>query len=139
MSKISGEFLKFFGEAPVSKRPLHEKDISFKPDWPTPRIARQIQEYFKKQPPPNPPGEWVNEPAPAWDALTPEEIDAIIEQYYMWMFELAILWYDRMAANNITIREMMTLFWHNHFAVEVDKVFSLRPCFVRSSPPLSSF
>ena len=84
---------------------------------------------------PNPPGEWVNEPAPAWDALTPEEIDAIIEQYYMWMFELAILWYDRMAANNITIREMMTLFWHNHFAVEVDKVFSLTPCFIRSSPP----
>lgn len=77
----------------------------------------------------------MNEPAPAWDALTPEEIDAIIEQYYMWMFELAILWYDRMTANNITIREMMTLFWHNHFAVEVDKVFSLRPCFVRSSPP----
>ena len=65
----------------------------------------------------------MNEPAPAWDALTPEEIDAIIEQYYMWVVELAIWWYDRMAANNITIREMMTLFWHNHFAVEADKVF----------------
>ena len=30
--------------------------------------------------PPDPPGEWVNEPAPQWPALTTEEIQELIDQ-----------------------------------------------------------
>lgn len=72
---------------------------------------------------PEPPGEWVNEPAPQWDALTEEEIDALIEQYNEWMWDLGYWWMKNMMRNSVNIWEMITLFWHNFFATAQSKVF----------------
>jgi len=73
--------------------------------------------------PPDPPGEWVNEPAPQWDALTTEEIQELIDQYREWMWDLRYWWMKGMMRNPINIQEMITLFWHNYFATAQSKVF----------------
>ena len=72
---------------------------------------------------PDPPGEWVNEPAPQWDALTGEEIQELIDQYREWMWDLRYWWMKGMMQNPINIQEMITLFWHNYFATAQSKVF----------------
>jgi hypothetical protein len=72
---------------------------------------------------PDPPGEWVNEPAPQWDALTMEEIQELIDQYREWMWDLRYWWMKGMMRNPINIQEMITLFWHNYFATAQSKVF----------------
>ena len=72
---------------------------------------------------PDPPGEWVNEPAPQWDALTGEEIQELIGQYREWMWDLRYWWMKGMMQNPINIQEMITLFWHNYFATAQSKVF----------------
>ena len=72
---------------------------------------------------PDPPGEWVNEPAPQWDALTGEEIQELMDQYREWMWDLRYWWMKGMMRNPINIQEMITLFWHNYFATAQSKVF----------------
>ena len=72
---------------------------------------------------PDPPGEWVSEPAPQWDALTGEEIQELIDQYREWMWDLRYWWMKGMMQNPINIQEMITLFWHNYFATAQSKVF----------------
>ena len=72
---------------------------------------------------PDPPGEWVNEPAPQWDTLTMEEIQELIDQYREWMWDLRYWWMKGMMRNPINIQEMITLFWHNYFATAQSKVF----------------
>lgn len=73
--------------------------------------------------PPEPPGEWVNEPSPQWDALTEEDIQELIDQYREWMWDLGYWWMKGMMRNPINIQEMITLFWHNYFATAQSKVF----------------
>jgi hypothetical protein len=73
--------------------------------------------------PPEPPGEWVNEPSPQWDAMTMAEIQELIDQYREWMWDLRYWWMKGMMRNPINIQEMITLFWHNYFATAQSKVF----------------
>ena len=70
-----------------------------------------------------PPGDWVNEPPPAWDQLTYDEVQAVMEQYREWMWQIANWWIVRMKQNPMNITEQMTLFWHNFFATAQSKVF----------------
>ncbi len=86
-------------------------------------IQLMVSSLISTQSQPEPPGEWVNEPAPQWDALTPEEIEALIEQYNEWMWGLGYWWMKGMMRNTVNIQEMMTLFWHNYFATAQSKVF----------------
>ena len=82
-------------------------------------IENSVAALFTPLDSPEPPGEWVNEPAPQWDALTDEEVMALFEQYFEWMWEMANWWLIRMTRNELNIRETMTLFWHNYFASSV--------------------
>ncbi|MCS5624986.1 MAG: DUF1800 domain-containing protein [Candidatus Marinimicrobia bacterium] len=72
---------------------------------------------------PEPPGDWVEDPAPAWDQLNDDEVDEIMEQYRDHMGEMATWWIIRMTQNSNNITEQMTLFWHNFFATAQSKVF----------------
>ena len=72
---------------------------------------------------PEPPGDWVDEPAPQWDTLTEEEVQELIEQYSEWMWDMAYWWMKGMMRNSVNIHEMMALFWHNYFATAQSKVF----------------
>ena len=72
---------------------------------------------------PEPPGDWVDEPAPQWDTLTEEEVQELIEQYNEWMWDMGYWWMKGMMRNSVNIHEMMALFWHNYFATAQSKVF----------------
>ena len=72
---------------------------------------------------PEPPGSWVEDPAPAWDQLTDDEVDELMQQYRDHMGEMATWWIIRMTQNSNNITEQMTLFWHNFFATAQSKVF----------------
>jgi len=72
---------------------------------------------------PEPPGSWVEDPAPAWDQLTDDEVDELMQQYRDHMGEMATWWIIRMTQNSKNITEQMTLFWHNFFATAQSKVF----------------
>ena len=72
---------------------------------------------------PEPPGSWVEDPAPAWDQLTDDEVDELMQQYRDHMWEMATWWIIRMTQNSKNITEQMTLFWHNFFATAQSKVF----------------
>ena len=72
---------------------------------------------------PEPPGDWVEDPAPAWDQLNDDEVDELMEQYRDHMGEMATWWIIRMTQNSNNITEQMTLFWHNFFATAQSKVF----------------
>ena len=72
---------------------------------------------------PEPPGSWVEDPAPAWDQLTDDEVDELMQQYRDHMGEMATWWIIRMTQNSKNITEQMTLFWHNFFATVQSKVF----------------
>ena len=72
---------------------------------------------------PEPPGSWVEDPAPAWDQLTDDEVDELMQQYRDHMGEMATWWIIRMIQNSKNITEQMTLFWHNFFATAQSKVF----------------
>ena len=72
---------------------------------------------------PEPPGSWVEDPAPAWDQLTDDEVDELMQQYRDHMWEMATWWIIRMTKNSKNITDQMTLFWHNFFATEQSKVF----------------
>ena len=85
-------------------------------------IENSVAALFTPLDSPEPPGDWVNEPAPQWDALTDEEVMALFEQYFEWMWEMANWWLIRMTRNELNIRETMTLFWHNYFATAQSKV-----------------
>lgn len=72
---------------------------------------------------PPPPGEWYNEPVPAdIDQFTPEQIDSLITEYYYRFGDMRSWWIDLILEPGISIREMMVLFWHDHFATSQDKI-----------------
>jgi len=101
----------------------------FGPKYPEIKVASEnsmqieLSSILSTMNPPDPPGEWVNEPAPQWDALTGEEIQELMDQYREWMGELRYWWMKGMMRNPINIQEMITLFWHNYFATAQSKVF----------------
>jgi len=101
----------------------------FGPKYPEIKVASEnsmqieLSSILSTMNPPDPPGEWVNEPAPQWDALTGEEIQELMNQYREWMGELRYWWMKGMMRNPINIQEMITLFWHNYFATAQSKVF----------------
>ncbi|MDP7071467.1 MAG: DUF1800 domain-containing protein, partial [Candidatus Marinimicrobia bacterium] len=72
---------------------------------------------------PEPPDTWATEPPPNWDSLSQEEITVILNTYRIRMRTLIKWWGMEMRKNTFSIRENMTLFWHNHFATSALKVF----------------
>lgn len=86
-------------------------------------IELELSSILSPHPLPDPPGDWVNEPAPQWDALTEEEVVALLQQYREWMRDLRYWWMKGMMRNSVNIQEMITLFWHNYFATAQSKVF----------------
>ena len=72
---------------------------------------------------PNPPGDWFNEPIPEnIDNFSAEQIDSLLTEYYYRFEEMRSWWIDLILEPGISIREMMVLFWHDHFATSQDKI-----------------
>jgi uncharacterized protein (DUF1800 family) len=73
------------------------------------------------QPAPSPPT-WMNESFLSWWRLPQNEQQAVIDAAYKKVYEensqLKAFWVNTMAADLVSIREKMTLFWHGHFATK---------------------
>ena len=85
-------------------------------------MAQTINNLLAGQTAPDPPDSWVTEPPPVWDSLTQEEIMEILISYRLRMRTLVKWWGMEMRKDTFSIRENMTLFWHNHFATSAQKV-----------------
>ena len=86
-------------------------------------MENTVDTILADQDQPDPPGDWITEPPPQWDAMTEEEIMELIETYFQRQFELIGWWMNRMAIQPMSIVEDMTLFWHEHFATSFEGVF----------------
>lgn len=71
---------------------------------------------------PMPPGEWVDESPPNWRTLSAEKRKEIVRLYRQRMTDLGVWWIELMGAEGVSMREMMVLFWHDHFATEAKEV-----------------
>ena len=84
--------------------------------------ADMIEMLLADAPLPASPADWVTEPRPVFDSLTEEEIQAIIDTYFSRNDKLMMWWLSLIQDQATSLRESMTLFWHNHFATGTDKV-----------------
>jgi len=71
---------------------------------------------------PNPPGEWVNYPIPNYQDYSNEQIDSLFISWQNQQTELEYWWADNLFYHSTNITELMTLFWHDHFATSADVV-----------------
>ncbi len=85
-------------------------------------LDMSVENLLSTNPLPEPPGIWVNEPFPDEDDLTAEQLDSLINLYYQRLHDTRNWWLDLMITDEANVREMMVLFWHDHFATSTDKV-----------------
>lgn len=69
-----------------------------------------------------PPGSWTREPIPDWNRLTPAERDSVLRVYVRRQTELRLWWTVRIVESPPDLTEVMTLFWHDHFATALRDV-----------------
>ena len=71
-------------------------------------------------PSPNAPGQWVDYPIPNYQNYTNEQIDSLFMSWENQQIELEYWWADNLFYHSTNITELMTLFWHDHFATSAD-------------------
>ena len=86
-------------------------------------LEESINQLLTDKELPIPPGTWVDEDLPNWNALSSEQRQEIIQIYHYRMKTFQKWWAQRMIDDSLNITEMMTLFWHNYFASAYSKVF----------------
>ena len=81
-----------------------------------------VEALLEEQPAPEPPGDWIDDPIPPYDSLTPEQLDSLNNAYRNQRAGLRSWIIDNMLEEETSIHETMTLFWHDHFATSAQKV-----------------
>ena len=79
--------------------------------------------YNAKNTKAHPPGNWVYEKVPNFSQLSSTEKSEIRSLYSDRRKILIDWWQDLILKDGISLRENMTLFWHNHFATNAQSVF----------------
>ncbi len=101
---------------------------TFGPTWEQINMAHDegldatVDALLEEQPTPDPPGDWIDDPTPPYDSLTPEQLDSLNQAYRDQRAELRSWIIDNMLEEETSIHETMTLFWHDHFATSALKV-----------------
>ena len=78
---------------------------------------------FRLRHKPQIPGEWVNEKIPDFGELSTAQRKEYQILYRKRRKELIEWWQNLILRDEISIREIMTLFWHDHFATNAQKVY----------------
>jgi len=68
---------------------------------------------------PFPPGDWVDHPIPDYQNYSDEQKDSLELAYDNQGVELGEWWINQIFYNPTSIKEQMTLFWHDHFATSI--------------------
>ena len=82
-----------------------------------------IKEIFRVRHKPQIPGEWVNEEIPDFREFSTAQRQEYQKIYRQRRIELIEWWQNLILKDEISIREKMTLFWHDHFATNAQKVY----------------
>ncbi|MDP6755570.1 MAG: DUF1800 domain-containing protein [Candidatus Marinimicrobia bacterium] len=72
---------------------------------------------------PNPPGDWVTEEVPNFRAMTTAQRQEYQTLYRNRRIELIEWWQGTILKSDVSIIETMTIFWHEHFATNAQKVY----------------
>ncbi len=86
-------------------------------------LEETVNQLLSDQTLPDLPGDWTNEAAPNWGNLSEQEINELVDTYFERHDIIREWWMNLMTATTLSIREVMTLFWHDHFATGANKVF----------------
>ena len=86
-------------------------------------LDETINKLFEKIEIPNPPGDWVYHAAPPnFSDLNSTQKDSIRDEWENRILLMGIWWIDLIKYSEMNIREMMVLFWHDHFATSAETV-----------------
>ena len=85
-------------------------------------INDAVEYILRDIPRPDPPGEWINYPIPNYQDYTQEQIDSLLNSWVSQQTELGEWWINNMFYNSTQITELMTLFWHDHFATSASVI-----------------
>lgn len=86
-------------------------------------LEYSVEQLIRSNPLPDPPNTWINEPFPQnFESFSADQIDSLVTLYYVRIYEMRNWWLDLMLTDESSVREMMVLFWHDHFATSTDKV-----------------
>ncbi|MEE1573143.1 MAG: DUF1800 family protein, partial [Candidatus Neomarinimicrobiota bacterium] len=69
-----------------------------------------VDALLEEQPVPDPPGDWIDDPMPPYDSLTPEQLDSLNNAYREQRAETRSWIIDNMLEEEASIHETMTLF-----------------------------
>ena len=81
-----------------------------------------IKEIFRVRHKPQIPGEWVYEQIPDFGKLSTAERQEYQKIYRERRIKLIEWWQNLILRDEISIREKMTLFWHDHFATSAETI-----------------
>ncbi len=82
-----------------------------------------VADLLKTNPKPNKPGDWVEEAIPDFRHMSDSERKEYQKLYRDRRILLVDWWMNLIMKDDVSIRENMTLFWHEHFATNAQKVY----------------
>jgi len=82
-----------------------------------------VSEILKIRPKPDKPSDWVEETIPNFKNMTASERKEYQGLYKKRRIILVDWWMNLIMRDKVSIRENMTLFWHEHFATNAQKVY----------------
>lgn len=85
-------------------------------------LPATLDQLFAPQAAPASPGPWATEPVPNQTGWTPAQKDSLATLYRDRVKTLKAWWTQAIAEAPETLRESMTLFWHDHFATKAASV-----------------
>ena len=86
-------------------------------------LDETLDMLFQKIEFPNPPGDWVYHSVPPnFSDLNSTQKDSIRDEWENRILLMSVWWLDLMKYSETNIREMMVLFWHDHFATSAQVV-----------------
>tara|TARA_B100002051_G_scaffold272372_1_gene308985 strand:- start:2692 stop:4338 length:1647 start_codon:yes stop_codon:yes gene_type:complete len=86
-------------------------------------ISNAVDYILREIPEPPTPGDWVDDPFPSdYSDYNQEQRDSLNAAYQSYNIDLNAWWLDQMYYNSSSIKEQMTLFWHDHFATSIETV-----------------
>ena len=93
---------------------------------------RTVRSLLQPRMPPPPPGNWAAEPLPNLAGWSDARIDSLVALYLSRNDSLRLWWAELLTGPDPGLREVMTLFWHDHFATSADKVLIPAPLYLQN-------
>lgn len=95
-------------------------------------LAWAVTSLTTDEPTPTPPGTWADQPIPDTSGWTQAMFDSLNTLYFTRQELLRNWWMQQLINDDPGMTETMTLFWHDHFATSVEKVFYPQSMYVQN-------